>query len=274
MKTFKEVADLYASAKNPEWLALRPRSREIYLRGLHHIARFNSIAVNKITRPMVIQFRDDTYSSPGKCRVGLTVLSNVLRYAHDRGWVEYNQASDIRSLPKKKPIEPWSQDEIDKCLAAAPDKIRQAIILALYTGQRRSDLIRMRWQDYDGEYIRVRQTKTGLDMVIPVHKQLKEMLDTMPREKYSNFILTNSRGEPWHGDWLRARIGRVLNSVGIYGKSIHGLRKSAAVFLAEAGCTPHQIMAITGHQSIRQVQHYTIAADRKRLAKEAIDKWA
>jgi integrase len=42
--------------------------------------------------------------------------------------------------------------------------------------------------------------------------------------------------------------------------------------LAEIGCTAHQIAAITGHASLSEVQRYTKAADRKRMAREAMAK--
>jgi len=54
--------------------------------------------------------------------------------------------------------------------------------------------------------------------------------------------------------------------------SAHGLRKAAARRLAEAGCTEHEIAAITGHASLREVQRYTKAADQKRLAAAAMQK--
>jgi integrase len=54
------------------------------------------------------------------------------------------------------------------------------------------------------------------------------------------------------------------------GLSPHGLRKATARRLAEAGCTPHQIASITGHQSLKEVERYTRAADQKRLAAAAV----
>jgi integrase len=54
--------------------------------------------------------------------------------------------------------------------------------------------------------------------------------------------------------------------------SAHGLRHAAARRLAEAGCTPHEIAAITGHASLKEVVRYTEAADRKHLASAAMDK--
>ena len=54
--------------------------------------------------------------------------------------------------------------------------------------------------------------------------------------------------------------------------SAHGLRKATARRLAELGCTPHHIAAILGHASLAMVQLYTKAADRKRLAQEAMTR--
>ena len=59
---------------------------------------------------------------------------------------------------------------------------------------------------------------------------------------------------------------------GLRNCSAHGLRKAAARRLAEAGCTEHEIAAITGHASLREVQRYTKAADQKRLAAAAMQK--
>jgi integrase len=53
---------------------------------------------------------------------------------------------------------------------------------------------------------------------------------------------------------------------------MHGLRKTAAKTLAEVGCTAHEIMAMTGHKSLKAVERYTQAAAQKLLAKSAVHK--
>ena len=52
----------------------------------------------------------------------------------------------------------------------------------------------------------------------------------------------------------------------------HGLRKSAARRLAEAGCSASEIMAITGHETLAEVERYTRAAEQQRLARQAIKR--
>ena len=68
--------------------------------------------------------------------------------------------------------------------------------------------------------------------------------------------------------WFRFR----CDEAGLPHCSAHGLRKAAARRLAEAGCTQHEIGAITGHLSLKEVQRYTQAADQKKLAAAAMAK--
>jgi hypothetical protein len=55
-------------------------------------------------------------------------------------------------------------------------------------------------------------------------------------------------------------------------KSCHGLRKIAATRCAEAGATLPQMNAIFGWTGSHMALHYIEAADRRRLAAEAMDK--
>ena len=60
------------------------------------------------------------------------------------------------------------------------------------------------------------------------------------------------------------------DKAGLPKRSAHGLRKSAAVRLVEAGCTTKEVQAITGHASLREVERYTKAAEQEKLARSAI----
>src|SRR5207248_8590874 len=68
--------------------------------------------------------------------------------------------------------------------------------------------------------------------------------------------------------WFR----RECDRAGLPHCSAHGLRKAAARRLAEAGCTAHEIGAITGHASLTELVRYTKAADQRRLAEAAMAK--
>ena len=271
---------LHCYAKSKQFQKLAVNSKRIYMDGIATLAdHFTGMKLKEITRPVVIEFRDELYDQPGKCRVAINVLNNILKHAYDRGWVENNVAAGMRDMPPYKQIDRWQEDELDLFLSTAPIHLKDAMMLALYTGQRRSDLVRIEWKDYDGKVIHVIQRKTGVELWIPVHPKLKRHLDGMGmrvsiRKPFAlDRILVNFYGLPWAPESLRAAFKRHSAKIGLKGKMLHGVRKTTASILGEMGCTSLQIMSITGHQSMKEVERYTHGAEKKKLALEAMAKW-
>ena len=165
---------------------------------------------------------------------------------------------------------------IERFLNEARPSLRWAVKLALYTGQRRSDLVKVKWsqfwRDDKGRYwIDVCQQKTGAALSIPCHKELRMELESMPR--VADTILIGDRGGPLEADSLSAAVRKQLRAMGAKGYVIHGLRKNAAVELINAGCSDPQVMAITGHKTADMVAHYSKKRDQRELASAAMEKW-
>jgi integrase len=160
---------------------------------------------------------------------------------------------------------------------------RLAIELLLATAARRGDAVRLGPQHVEGCTITFEQNKKDGDeeslVIIPLHPDFFAALAAMPPSKVVRLIpattfLTTSFGQPFKtaasfGNWFRERCDEACLPKGL---SAHGLRKATARRLADLGCTAHQIAAVTGHATLAEVQRYTKAADRKRLAREAIKK--
>jgi integrase len=144
-------------------------------------------------------------------------------------------------------------------------------VLLLYTGQRGSDVVRMKWTDYDGTGISVRQLKTGTPLWIRCHERLKVILDNTPRQ--CEFILTSRYGSGYTAGGLRDMITAATALLGAPNCTAHDLRCNAAIALAEAGCNDHEIMAITGHRTLKEAQRYTARANQKKLSDQAVAKW-
>jgi hypothetical protein len=60
--------------------------------------------------------------------------------------------------------------------------------------------------------------------------------------------------------------------MGVGGYAIHGLRKNAAVALANVSCDAFEIAAITGHRTLGMVEHYSKKRDQRLRARSAMDK--
>ncbi len=164
----------------------------------------------------------------------------------------HNPAIGIFKLHKQKRMtKRWSAEVIEKFKTAAGVVGNLALALLLYTGQRESDVVAMRWDQIkwyhdEGPHIHVKQRKTGEPVWIPLHPRLRATLDAAPR--HNGFILNSERGEPFSdARGLSAHIRRTLEKIGVEDHSGHGLRVTAACVLKEAGCEDDMVAAITGH---------------------------
>jgi len=165
----------------------------------------------------------------------------------------------------------WTDDEVEQFEAAHPigSRARLAFGLLLYSGQRRGDVIRMGRQHVRGGYLRVTQQKTGVTLEIPLHPALGEILNAHPAE-HMTFLVTVA-GKPFSAQGFTAWFRAMVREAGLPpGLSAHGLRKAMCRRLAEAGCSASQIASISGHATLREVERYTKAADRKRMATDAM----
>ena len=106
-------------------------------------------------------------------------------------------------------------------------------------------MLRLPWSAYDGTHIRLRQSKTGARVSIPVGAPLKAALDTAA--KHGPIVLTSTDKRPWTGDGFRASWGKAQAKAGVLGLTFNDLRGTAVTRLALAGCTEPEIATITGH---------------------------
>jgi integrase len=165
----------------------------------------------------------------------------------------------------------WTEDDIAAFEATHPIGTlpRLALALLLYTGQRRGDVVRMGLQHVRGDLISVRQQKTSTPLLIPLHPALRATIEATP-SGHLTFLATvfgKARAANGFTTWFRG----CCNAAGLAnGTSAHGLRKAACRRLAEAGCSANEIMAISGHASLREVERYTKAADQERMARAAM----
>ncbi len=157
---------------------------------------------------------------------------------------------------KAAPFEVWSTEEIALFLGACQPAMRTLVLLALFTGQRASDLAAMEWKDHLGQIIRVRQSKTGEPLDIPCHPVLQAHL-TAIRTQFGGPILRGEDGKPINANALSSAMYRAVSAIeGMPRRSLHGLRYAAAANLEEVGCTVRQLSAILGHRTYQMAMKY------------------
>lgn len=182
------------------------------------------------------------------------VFARVLSWSYNRGLAPLNpleRPGRLYRAARKESV--WTDQDEAAFLAKAPEHLHLALLLALWTGQRQGDLLRLTWTAYDGEALRFSQSKTGARLVIPVGQPLKLALDARRDEpRVAVTILTTTGGRSWTSDGFRASWGKACEKAGIVDLTFHDLRGTAVTRLAVAGCTVAEIATITGH-SLRDV---------------------
>jgi integrase len=247
-------------------------------------------ATRKMRRAILEQFRT-TYGDRqivGLQRVHIVNLLGSKKPFAARNWLktlrglmQFLVATEQRpddptvgiKLPKARAgeIHSWTETEIAEYEARhlIGTRARLALALLLYTAQRRSDVVVMGRQHIQGGAVIVRQRKTGRMLEIPIHPVLAQILEVSPSDNLT--FLTTAKGTPFSPAGFGNLFREWCEEAGLPRRcSAHGLRKAACRRLAEAGCTAHQIAAISGHLSLTEIERYTRAASQSQMARAAI----
>ena len=199
---------------------------------------------------------------------------HFIQWCLDRRLVRDDPTFGIRlKVPKSDGYHTWTEQEISQFEAHWPigSKPRLALALALYTAQRRGDVVRIGRQHIRDGVLTIRQKKTGAVLTIPVHHELAKIIAATPIGLLT-FLMTKN-GNAYGPDHFSDMFRSWSDAAGLPQHCVfHGLRKAACTRLADAGCSAHEIAAISGHKSLREVERYTRAVDQERLARQAMER--
>jgi integrase len=277
--SIRALAMLYFASA--EFTAMRPSSQVARRRIIEKFCRqtdrlgnpYGDKRVVTLQRENVVKLLTRRADKPEAANALRKALRAMMRHAVAIGLRHDDPTRDVPAIRTKTAgVHSWSEDEIVQYELCHPigSRARLALALLLFSGQRRSDVVPMGRQHVRNGILNVKQQKTGIELAIPVHPDLAAIIDSTPAGHLS--FLTTQYNRPFtsagFGNWFRQQ----CNAAGLPHCSAHGLRKAAARRLAEAGCTEHEIAAITGHASLREIVRYTKAADQRRLAASAMDK--
>jgi integrase len=269
--TLRALAVSYFSS--PAFRTLRPSTQYSYRNVIDRLCdEHGDKRAALMQREHVVRLLAARAATPRTANALRQALRALMQHAVEIGMRVDDPTRDVRAVPVKSDgYHSWTEAEIAQFERHHPvgSRARLAFALLLYSGQRRSDVVRMGRQHISDGALFVRQQKTGREVWIPIHAALTAIVAEAPGNL--TFLVTD-QGKPYSaagfGNWFRDQ----CRAAGLRGCSAHGLRKAAARRLAEAGCTAHEISAITGHASLREVARYTEAADRRKLAVSAMAK--
>lgn len=204
-------------------------------------------------------------------------LHAVMAWAVGAGMREDNPVANAKRIKRRsKGFRTWTEDDITayrkKWAEGTPERLAMEVLL--HTGLRRSDAVRLGWSHLaDGVFFSIVAKKTKAELAIPIHPDLVRYIESCPRANAT--FIAKRNGKARSEKAFSAYIGDAADDAGLPpDSSPHGLRKAACRRLAEAGCSAMEIMSITGHTDIREIERYCREAQRKVLARAAMAKSA
>lgn len=215
--------------------------------------------------------RDERADKPEAANALVKALRQLFNFAVEYEYVQSNPAKSVPYLQSgSEGFYTWTIDEVLQFKKRHPvgTKAHLALALLLYTGQRRSDVVRLGPQHVNEGWLTLTQAKNRkrkpVTLSIPNLPELRAVLDATPVGNLA-FIVTEF-GKPFtangFGNWFRKR----CNEAGLRHCSAHGLRKAGASIAAENGATERQLMAFFGWSTMKEAARYTRSARQRVLA--------
>jgi integrase len=211
--------------------------------------------------------------TPFQARHFLDTMRGLFRWAKKAGLVKADPTMDL-DAPRRKQgpgFRAWTEDDVVAYERRWPIGTRERVWLdvLLYTGLRCGDSVRLGRQHVRDGIAQLTTEKNDTVVTLPILPVLATTLAAGPSGDL-HFIV-GKNGRPMSAGYFSNEFARAARAAGVRG-SAHGVRKIAATRAANAGATAAQLEAIFGWSGGRMASYYTRAADRRRLAVEAMHK--
>jgi integrase len=273
--TFRHVIDLYLGS--PKFAKLRPATQRDYRFHLERIkAMWGDVRMRDIRPKHVQEYMETLAKTPVLANHAVAVLGALYKWAIPREFAHTNPCREVERFESEGGHEPWPAWAIEIVAKHAPEDIRRAVQLCLHTGQRISDVCRMRPADREGRGIVVRIGKLrDKRHWVPLVQAAIAEIDGWPVEPMDLYFKSpvgtpynaNSFGARWQR-WLRTEAAAPIRKAGL---TVHGLRASAVVLRRREGLSDQEISNQIG-MSVPMVSRYSRFADQKDLAEASIER--
>lgn len=261
--------------RSDRWTNLKHRTRQDYERVLHYLIEKNGIKdCTRLRRKDVIAAQEANRDKVRFANYIPQVMSVLCEHAIDIGWMSDNPAKGVRRIKtpdaKKRSHIPWPNWAVEKWRAGAGETERLIFELGVGSVQRPGDWGKFRWNDFDGDSLRIVQGKTGKALHLPCTETLKAALSNAPKRGLTILTLQDGRPLPYRrmAELMRAERERL----GLLEYDLHALRYRGVMELAWAGCDDDEIAAYSGHASKDMIRKYAGEARQITRARQARDK--
>ena len=207
----------------------------------------------------------------------LACLKHMFTMAIQWGKAEVNPVKKVKLFKENNQrVRYLEREEAGRLVECCQGHTRRVVIIALNTGMRRSELLKLKWSDIDfrRDIIYLHDTKNGEKRELPMNDAVKQAFIKQPKHKDSDYIFCGRNGVPFKD--IKKSFLAALRKTGIINFRFHDLRHTFASWLAMSGVDLNTIRVLIGHKSIRMTQRYAhlSPAHNKRAVDVLAQKWS
>jgi len=284
--------DHYAESVFLPWSKLNKRSWQtdaFHVAVLTHY--FDGRSFREITPMLVEKFKRDRQRqmtqrdrqrSMASVNREIACLSKIFTLAIRDGKTDANPCVQVRKYKEDNERARYLTHEEERglldALTGPRAYLRPIIELAIHTGMRRGELLKLEWGWIDFArgciHIPKHVAKSGKPRIIPMNSMVRDLLARLERERTGEIVFASNRTGKALTD-IKRSFTAACKDAGLAGLRFHDLRHTAATRLGETGADPFVIAEILGHADLRMTRRYTHTNDdRKRAALEQLTKEA
>jgi integrase len=221
--------------------------------------------------------RRESVRSPASVNHELTLLSKIFNLAIDYKVTDTNPCTKVKKYKldnkRYRYLLPEEEPRLMAALSGPRAHMKPLVVVALGTGMRQGEQLRLTWDrvDFSRRLLILTKTKSGKDREIPMNPEVVKTLFALQfRSKGQEYVFVNEKTKTRIKEVKKA-FGTALKIAGIKGLVWHDLRATFGTRLGEAGYDAFTIAALMGHSQIQTTARYVRATERnKRAAVEAV----
>jgi len=244
---------------------------------LNHLKKhFAGKYLHEITPGDIERYRSERIKEVSKSTVNrvLSCLGSMYNRAIEWGRVTSNPMAKVKAFKvADKRIRYLENEEIDKLLANCCEHLRPIVVVALNTGMRKGEILKLKWHDIDikRNIIHLLDTKNGEKRELPMNEVVQKTIIGVLKNPESQYIFCNKDGQPY-GDIKRSFFTACKKS-GIINFRFHDLRHTFASQLVMSGVDLNTVRELLGHKSLEMTLRYShLSLDHKKRAVDILGK--
>ncbi len=202
----------------------------------------------------------------------ISILHNFFSFCIKKGYLDKNPCGGIKKLNELSRLKTLSDEDIDKLIHGATNKLtRDLITFLIYTGCRKGEALNLKWDDVDlqNDVIAIKGTKTKYDRYVPIHSQLKTLLSGITKNQDCLYVFNNNGAKI--GNFKRS-FHTACKNAGLKDLHIHDLRHVFASKMVMNGTSLYITGELLGHRTTQMTKRYSHLVPET-LKKAVDDVW-